>query len=277
MSTRARAASTTPRAPGATPRAPGATPGAPGTVPAASGATPFDVAETDRLLTTTRSVRRRLDVERPVPREVVEEALEVAVQAPTANNHQNWRWLVISDAAVKQELAEMIQSSWTFHRNDMWTNAGRRRNDAGARRNYASALALTETIARVPILVIPCVLGRPPDITAINEAWSRRMADKVPEDPGHLVRHGETRASIFYGSIFPAIWSFQLALRSRGLGSTITCLHVPHERQVARMLGIPTGVTQVCMIPVAYTVGTDFRPAERYSAKERTYWERWGT
>ncbi|MDR8412909.1 nitroreductase family protein [Nonomuraea sp. 3-1Str] len=237
---------------------------------------PFDVAETDRLLTTTRSVRRRLDVERPVPREVVQEALEVAVQAPTANNHQNWRWLVISDAAVKQELAGMIQSSWTFHRNDMWTNAGRRRNDAQARRNYASAQALTETIAAVPILVIPCVLGRPPDITAINEAWRRRMSDKVAEDPGHQVQHGETRASIFYGSIFPAIWSFQLALRSRGLGSTITCLHVPHERQVARMLGIPSGVTQVCMIPVAYTVGTDFRPAERYSAKERTYWERWG-
>jgi nitroreductase len=238
---------------------------------------PFDVAETDRLLTTTRSVRRRLDLDRPVPPEIVREALEVAVQAPTANNHQNWRWLVITEPAVKAKLAEMIRSSWTFHRNDIWTNAGRRRNDARAKRNDASALALTETLEAAPVLVIPCVLGRPPDIAAINEAWRVRMADKVAEDPGHLVRHGETRASIFYGSIFPAIWSFQLALRSRGLGSTITCLHVPHEREVGRLLGIPSGVTQVCMIPVAYTLGTDFRPAERYSAEERTYWERWGS
>jgi nitroreductase len=238
---------------------------------------PFDVAETDRLLTTTRSVRRRLDLERPVPREVVQEALEVAVQAPTANNHQNWRWLVISDQAVKERLAEMIRSSWGFHRNDIWTQAGRRRNDAQARKNYASAEMLTESIASVPILVIPCVLGRPPEIAEINAAWRERMADKDEDDPGHLIQHGETRASIYYGSIFPAIWSFQLALRSRGLGSTVTCLHVPHERQVGRLLGIPSGVLQVCMIPVAYTLGTDFRPADRYKAKERTYWERWGT
>ncbi|WP_433511965.1 nitroreductase family protein [Nonomuraea sp. CA-143628] len=238
-------------------------------------APPFDVAETDRLLTTTRSVRRRLDLERPVPREVVQEALEVAVQAPTANNHQNWRWLVITDPAVKERIAEMISTSWTFHRNDMWTNAGRRRNNRQARKNYDSAEALVETIGRVPVLVMPCVLGRPPDIEAINTAWDRRMADKVPEDPGHLVQHGPMRASIFYGSIFPAIWSFQLALRSRGLGSTITCMHVPHERQVGELLGIPTGVTQVCLIPVAYTLGTEFRPADRYGAHERTYWERW--
>lgn len=238
---------------------------------------PFDVAETDRLLTTTRSVRRRLDLTRPVPREVVMEALQVAVQAPTANNHQNWRWLVITEQGTRTKLAELIRSSWTFHRNDIWTNAGRRRNDTGARRNYASALALTETLASVPVLVIPCVLGRPPDIGAINAAWRERMRDKDAADPGHQVRHGETRASIFYGSIFPAIWSFQLALRSRGLGSTITCLHVPHERAVASLLGIPSGVTQVCMIPVAYTLGTDFRPADRYSAEERTYWERWGS
>ncbi len=235
----------------------------------------FDVTETDRLLTTTRSVRRRLDLDRPVPREVVEEALEIAVQAPTANNHQNWRWLVISDPDVKEKIAEMTRASWLFHRNDVWTNAGRRRNTAQARRNNESVVALDETIARVPILVIPCVLGRPPDMEAIDAAWRERMATKPPEDPGHHVRLGPMRASIFYGSIFPAIWSFQLALRSRGLGSTITCMHIPHERQVGELLGIPTGVTQVCMIPVAYTVGTDFRPADRVGAKERTYWERW--
>jgi nitroreductase len=237
--------------------------------------TPFDVAETDRLLTTTRSVRRRLDLDRAVPREIVEEALDVAVQAPTANNHQNWRWLVITDPAVKVRIGELITTSWTFHRNDIWTNAGRRRKNRQALKNHASAEALVETIGRVPVLVIPCVLGRPPDIEGINAAWDRRMAGMVAEDPGHRVSHGPMRASIFYGSIFPAVWSFQLALRSRGLGSTITCMHVPHEQEVGELLGIPSGVTQVCMIPVAYTVGTEFRPADRYRAKERTYWERW--
>ncbi|MEV4888682.1 nitroreductase family protein [Nonomuraea sp. NPDC055795] len=236
---------------------------------------PFDVTETDRLLTTTRSVRRRLDLDRPVPREVVEEALEIAIQAPSANNHQNWRWMVVTDDGVKDRIAELTSLSWQFHRMDMWTNAGRRRTDRQARKNYESAQALAEAIARVPVLVIPCVLGRPPDISAIDEAWRRRMATKEDDDPGHRSTHGSMRASIFYGSIFPAIWSFQLALRSRGLGSTITCLHVAHEGPVGELLGIPSGVTQVCMIPVAYTVGTDFRPADRVSAKERTFWERW--
>ncbi|MGW0591215.1 nitroreductase family protein [Streptosporangium sp. NPDC002607] len=244
-------------------------------VPREEAGPPFDVPETDRLLTTTRSVRRRLDLDRPVPREVVEEALEVAVQAPTANNQQHWRWLVVTEPAIKEKLAELMRVSWNFHRNDVWTSAGRRRNSEAARRNNASVVALAEGIARVPVLVIPCVLGRPPDIAAIDAAWERQMAAKPAEDTGHEVRLGAMRASTFYGSIFPAIWSFQLALRSRGLGSTITCMHVPFERQVGELLNIPSGVTQVCMVPVAYTIGTDFRPAKRYRARERTYWEGW--
>ncbi|AUS77262.1 nitroreductase [Actinoalloteichus sp. AHMU CJ021] len=237
---------------------------------------PFDVAETDRLLTTTRSVRRRLDLDRPVPPEVVEEALQVAVQAPTANNHQNWRWLVLTDPSVKQRLATLIEPAWEFQRDEAWTKAGRRRNDPQARRNNASARTLATTLARIPVLVLPCVLGPPPDIAAVDAEWARRIAHKPADDPGHSVRLGPLRASTYYGSIFPAIWSFQLALRSRGLGSTITCTHLPYERQVAELLGIPAGVSQICLIPVAYTRGTDFRPADRYPARKRTFWEGWG-
>ncbi|MGW5050510.1 nitroreductase family protein [Actinokineospora sp. NPDC004072] len=231
--------------------------------------TPFDVLETDRLLTTTRSVRRRLDLERPVPRAVIEEALEVAVQAPTANDQQNWRWVVVTEAATKAQIAELVEIAWNFHEKESWTRSGRRREQA--KRNRASAAALVSILARVPVMVIPCVLGRPPDIGEIDRQWLQTRMGKQTAG----VTLGAMRASNFYGSIFPAIWSFQLALRSRGLGSTITCTHVPFERQVGDLLGIPAGVTQICLIPVAYTIGTEFRPANRHAAKERTHWERW--
>ena len=233
---------------------------------------PFDLLETDRLLTTTRSVRRRLDLDRPVPREVIEEALEVAVQAPTANDQQNWRWVVVTDPELKGEIARLVAVSWDFHDKEAWTRSGRRRERS--RRNRESAAVLVETLARVPALVIPCVLGRPPDIGEIDRQWLEAQRRKQIEGTEGVLL-GAMRASNFYGSIFPAIWSFQLALRSRGLGSTITCLHVPFERHVGALLGIPAGVTQICLVPVAYTIGTDFRPADRHPAKERTFWERW--
>lgn len=238
--------------------------------------TVFDVAETDRLLTTTRSVRRRLDLDRPVRRELIEESLDVAVQAPNANDQQSWRWVVITDDAVKQELSEVFDISWRFHRHEAWTNSGRRRRNRSAQRNNESAELLARNISRVPVLVIPCLLGRPPDICEVDAEWLRtrpRDADTQRQD----VRLGAMRASTFYGSIFPAIWSFQLALRSRGLGSTITCMHLPFERRVGQLLGIPSGVTQVCMIPVAHTVGTEFSPAKRSPAASRTSWEGWQT
>lgn len=239
------------------------------------GVPPFDVAETDRLLTTTRSVRRRLDLDRAVPRSVIEEALEVAVQAPTANHQESWRWVVITEQEVKDRLAEVFDISWRFHQKEVWTRSGRRRNSPQAQRNNESAGQLAADIARVPVLVIPCVLGRPPDIGAVDAEWLRSRMNQDEATDRDDIRVGAMRASIYYGSIFPAIWSFQLALRSRGLGSTITCMHLPFERYVGELLGIPAGVTQICMVPVAYTVGTDFRPAKRHPAASRTSWERW--
>jgi nitroreductase len=241
-----------------------------------SSGTPFDLLETDRLLTTTRSVRKRLDLDRPVPREVIEEALEVAVQAPTANNQQNWRWLIVTEAEVKEQLAHMVMQAWRFHEREVWARSGRRRTDVQAKRNHESSKLLVENLGRVPALVIPCVLGRPPDIGEIDRQWSESHSAKLlvgTWKEGSLL--GAMRASNFYGSIYPAIWSFQLALRSRGLGSTITGMHLAFERQIGELLGIPAGVSQICLVPVAYTIGTDFRPANRHAAKERTYWERW--
>ncbi|MFI0424811.1 nitroreductase family protein [Spongiactinospora sp. 9N601] len=236
----------------------------------------FDVGEVDRLLTTTRSVRRRLDLDRHVPRELIEEALEIAVQAPTANNHQNWRWLVLTEAAVKEQIAELAASAWRHHRNAMM-GAGRRRHAPQARRMDASVAAFTANIGRIPALVLPCVISRPPDSRAVDEQWQRQVAGAPEGDPIREVSLGPLRSSVFYGSIYPAIWSFQLALRSRGLGSSISCLHLPFERQIGRLLGIPSGVTQICMVGVGYTLGGDFHPAKRYPAKERTFWERWAT
>ncbi|MGN9836977.1 nitroreductase family protein [Nonomuraea sp. H19] len=237
-------------------------------------APPFDLKEVDRLLATTRSVRRRLDVERPVPPEVVREALELAVQAPTAQNLQHWRWLVITDEKVRLGVSEQFRYGWSLDRFQTGARSRRRRQGPESRRVQDSAASLVELIAKVPVLVVPCMMGRAPDIGRIDADWigrGYRFGDLRSQ-----ARMGAMLASNFYGSIYPAIWSFQLALRSRGLGSTITCMNLMFPGPFAELLGIPEVVTPICVLPVAYTVGTDFRPAPRVPASERTFWNRWG-
>jgi nitroreductase len=214
----------------------------------------MDRASVDELLTTTRAVRKRLDLERAVEPEVIEECLALAIQAPTGGNGQGWRWLVVTDADKRKRLAEWYRDSW----NTVYGNAGvdamatqRPEIEAQMRRVYSSADYLAENLERVPVHVIPCIMGNLPEGTP---AW---MA------ASHL------------GSIIPAIWSFQLALRSRGLGSCYTTLHLAHHAEAAKMLGIPDNAMQVALIPVAYTKGTDFKPAQRRPAREITYWEGW--
>lgn len=238
--------------------------------------TPFDLAEVDRLLSTTRSVRKRLDLDRPVPRRVIEESLELAVQAPTAENEQNWRWLVITAEEQRHKIAELFEAAWKFHRRQTAGRASRRMRNPQNRRIEESVAALAETIARVPVLVIPCVLGPPPNGDAEDAGWRRWVQDSPPGDDIHRVEFGNIRLSRYYGSIFPAVWSLQLALRGRGLGSTMTLLHLPYGFRVAEEFGIPRSVTQICMLAVGYTKGTDFRPAQRTPARELTYWDRWG-
>ena len=206
----------------------------------------MDTRTTDHLLSTTRAVRRRLDLDRPVEPEVVLDCLRLASQAPTASNQQDWRWLVVTDADTRAQLAELYRASGT----DYLTNAAATETDPQTRRVYESALALTDTLARVPVHVIPCI---------------ERRFDNAPNPV----------AASAYGSILPAAWSFLLALRSRGLGSVWTTLHLFREREAAELLGIPDHVTQVALFPVAYTIGEDFSPARRPPVESITYWDRW--
>jgi len=211
--------------------------------------TQFDIAMVDHLLTTTRAVRRRLDVDRPVEPGVIEDCLRVAVQAPTGANAQGWHFVVVTDPATRAGLADL------YRRADGGRFARRaerlRDADPQTARVYAGAQYLAEVLERVPVHVVPCVQGR--------------LRDASP-----------VAAGSFYGSILPAVWSFMLALRARGLGSVWTTLHLAYEREAAELLGIPDDVTQVALVPVAYTHGTEFRPARRRPVEEVTSWERWG-
>ena len=208
----------------------------------------FDTAETDRLLSTTRAVRKRLDLDRPVPREVILDCLRLAVQAPTGSNAQKWRWLIVTDAAKRAELARIYNDSGRAY----LQSAAGQDLDAQTRRVYESALYLCEILDQVPVHVIPCVEGR------------------VDDRPS-------PRAASFFASVIPAAWSFMLALRSRGLGSAWTTLHLFQEKEAAEVLGIPYNeVTQVALLPVGYTRGTDFKAAERPPVEGITYWDKWG-
>lgn len=199
----------------------------------------------DHVLTTTRAVRKRLDLTRPVPREVVLDCLRLAIQAPTGGNSQGWRWLVIDDATKRAELAALYKK-----RADPYLGGYRKMSD-NANPVLDSSEYLTEHLHEVPVFVIPCILGR------------------LPESPSN------EEAAGFYGSILPGVWNFQLALRSRGLGSVFTTLHLAYEREAGEILGIPETVTQAALIPVAYTVGTDFKPAARRPIDQITYWNGW--
>lgn len=206
----------------------------------------FDLDDTDRLLSTTRSVRRRLDLTRPVPRSVVLDCIRLAVQAPTGGNAQSWRWLAVDDAETRAALADLYRRSA-----DRYLTAYRRDDMAAqTQRVLDSADYLVGVLAEVPVLVIPCCKGRP-----------------VGSSPMALAS--------FYGSILPAVWSFQLALRSRGLGSCLTTLHLAFEAEARELLAIPEDVTQVALLPVAYTTGDEFSPAGRGPVEHITYWNRW--
>jgi nitroreductase len=213
------------------------------------GAQGFDLATVDHLLTTTRAVRKRIDIERPVEPEVLLECLRLATQAPSGGNIQRWRWVVVTDPEKKAFVADRYAASFAPYIAPR--KAAVAPDDVRSLRMIESAEHLAERMADMPVLVIPCTLEQP------------------PPDATH-----EELAGV-YGGIFPAIWSFQLALRSRGLGSALTTLHLVHEREVGEALGIPETVTQVALLPVGYYTGADFRPAPRRPVEEITYWDAW--
>lgn len=208
---------------------------------------PVDLTAVDQVLTTTRSVRRRLDLSRPVEPEVIEEAIDIALQAPTGSNRQNWRFMVVTDPAKKKAIADLYRQSFARYAGARPTKAP----STPSERMTASAWHLANHMHEVPVLIIGCIEGR-----ATN--------------PSPAAQAG------LYGSILPSAWSLMLALRARGLGSAWTTLHLTHEQEVAQLLGIPDSVTQAVLLPVAYYTGTDFKPAPRRPGRELTYWNTWG-
>ncbi|WP_027008337.1 nitroreductase family protein [Conexibacter woesei] len=210
--------------------------------------TTFDTEQTDLLLSTTRAVRKRLDLDRPVEPEVLLECLELAHQAPIGGNVEVRKWVVVTEPGLKKALADMYREHALPY---LEAKQAAGTDDVVQERVGDSALFLAHNLERVPVLVIAC-LTSPIDLS-LNAS-----------------------AAPTYGSVMPGVWSFQLALRSRGLGSAWTTLHLGSENAAAELLGIPAGVTQAALLPVAYTKGTDFRPARREAIRDQVSWNRWG-
>lgn len=208
----------------------------------------------DEVLTTTRSVRKRLDFDRPVDRATVLECIEIALQAPTGSNSQGWQWMVIEDEVKKKAICELYAKNFNAYA----SQPGREyaEGDTRAERQTLvknSAMYLSENFHRAPFLVIPLIEGRLDEGTSTMSQASQ------------------------WGSILPAVWSFMLALRERGLGSAWTTLHLPDEEKTAEILDIPFDrYTQAGLFPVAYTKGTDFKLAKRLPAADLTHWDSFG-
>jgi nitroreductase len=204
----------------------------------------------DELLSTTRCVRRRLDLERPVEREVLEECLRLAQQAPAASYREDWHFVVVTEPEQRAALGGLWRSS-----GERYLSTRRPDPSVGlpprTQRLLDSVWHLMDHIGDVPVHVIPCIEGRTDGKSAAQQA-SR------------------------WGTIGPAVWSFMLAARSRGLGTCWTTFHLAYEEEAAELLGIPYAeVMQVALIPVAYALGTDFRPAPRKALDTMVHWERW--
>ncbi|HYB12727.1 MAG TPA: nitroreductase family protein [Myxococcota bacterium] len=213
----------------------------------------MDVAALDHLLTTTRSVRKRLDLRRPVPAHLIEQCIEIALQAPTGSNAQGWHFVVVSEPGKRAAIARLYKEAFDAY--ERRAEGPRYASDDPRASQFprviGSARYLADHLHEVPLHVIPCVEGRVEKARVVEQAS-------------------------VYGSILPAAWSFMLALRARGLGTAWTTLHLVYEGEVAKLLGIPDAVTQVALFPVAFFTGRDFRRAERLPAAKRTHWNAWG-
>ena len=212
----------------------------------------MDLAAADKLLTSTRSVRKRLDYSRPIAPELIQECIDIAIQAPTGSNQQGWSFLVVTDPAKKKALADLYRKGF-----EMYAQMPREERPADDPRQEQmprvvdSAVYLAQTMEQAPVFLVPCIEGR------------------VEEAPQFA------QASI-YGSILPAVWSFMLAARARGLGSAWTTIHLMFEKEAAAILGIPDHITQAALLPVAWFKGDDFKPAKRIPSREITFWDSWG-
>jgi nitroreductase len=207
----------------------------------------------DEVLLTTRSVRKRLDFDRPVDRAVILDCLDIALQAPTGSNRQGWQWMFVEDPDRKRALRDIYLENFELYR-----QLPRPSYDDGdpraerADKVVDSAAHLAEHMHRAPVLMIPCLEGRPNAASGVGAS--------------------------FWGSILPAAWSFMLALRERGMGSAWTTIHLLNDgdRKAAELLGIPHDrYCQAGLFPIAHTIGTDFKPASRLPAADLAHWDQW--
>lgn len=206
----------------------------------------FDLDQIDHLLSTTRAVRRRLDLDRPVPDELLLRCIDLAEQAPSGGNLANRRWLVVKDPETKHQLADLYRAVGIPSLRGLAAQVEGTRGTGS--RVFDSALYLAENLERVPALVIVTIEG---------------------------VHDGSARPGL-YSSVLQSAWSFCLAARSRGLGTAWTTLHLNRAAETAELLGIPDGFSQVVLFPVAWTIGGDFKPVARRPAAEITYFDQWG-
>ncbi|GAA3619366.1 nitroreductase family protein [Nonomuraea rosea] len=208
----------------------------------------------DELLTTTRAVRKRLDLTRPVPRELIEQCVDVAMQAPTGRNRQRWHFLVVTEPAQRRAVADIFLRALPLAAGQPLTGQDLRRmnhHPGSMDRIFDGLRHLADNIHRVPAFVIPAVEGR---------------TDRAPV----AVQAGA------WGSILPAMWSFMLAARARGLGTVWTTAQGPLEKELAQVLGVPYDeVMLAAFVPLAYTIGTEFKPARRIPREQVLHWERW--
>ena len=211
----------------------------------------------DELLTTTRAVRKRLDLDRPVDDDLIRECVRVAMQSPSGSNDMTMRFVVVKDEDKRRAIGEIYRRCWEIYTTLDGVYAGSIRKDTAAEqaqqdRVVESAVHLSENLARVPVLVLACSEGA--------------RLDGVPA----------MRAASGFGNVLPAMWSFMLAARARGLGTAWTTLSLMMEQEVADILDIPFDrVQQACLSPLAHTVGTDFKPAARPEPDTIIHWDGW--
>jgi len=214
----------------------------------------------DELLSTTRAVRKRLDFSKEVSQETLKECMEIAIQAPTGSNAQGWQFVFVTDEAKRKRIGEIYEQVFSMYRempvaiHKLHMDSGDKTLTESQTRSASSADFLAENMWRAPALLIPCVAGR------VDQAESNNVFMQAPT----------------FGSIIPAAWSFMLAARARGIGTAWTTLHLMHEEEVADLLGIPyQEYTQVALIPIAYTKGTEFKPAYRPPVEEVMHFNNW--
>lgn len=206
----------------------------------------------DELLTTTRTVRKRLDLTRPVPLELIKECLEIALQAPSGSNRQSWQWIVVTDPDQRRRIGDVYRKA-TREYTESRHAAGKLFADdpdrAPVQQRVGSSVAyLGEHMGDVPVLLLPCL--RATKLGAGNQAG-------------------------FWGSLLPAAWSYALAARARGLGTAWTTLHLAYEHEVSEILELPADVHQAALIPTAYYIGETFAPAPRQPLDEVLHLDRW--